>query len=78
MKPGGDLCQPGALIKAPFGVETSVKTFVTDLNIVFIHHSQHISKRILIRLTDEKALFTDSICSYKFLYYTPLGVLTNN
>ena len=48
MKPGWALCQPGALIKAPFGVETSVKSFVTELNIVFIHHSQHITSTIFL------------------------------
>ena len=36
------------------------------------------SKRILILLTVEKVLFTDRIYSYKFLFYTSLGVLTNN
>ena len=40
MKPGWELCQPGALIKAPSGVKTSVESFVTELNIVCIHHSQ--------------------------------------
>ena len=33
---------------------------------------------IFILLTVEKVLFTDSIYSYKFLFYTSLGVLTNN
>ena len=45
-------------MKAPFGVKTSVKSFVTELNIVFIHHSQHIQYDLLpedkVRLLDKK------------------------
>ena len=33
-KPGLELCQPGALIQAPFGVKMPVKSFVTELNSV--------------------------------------------